>query len=48
MQTGLINDPAPCTYPQSYQTARDIKSELEAVAGNKSKCTSFFLDTVEG
>jgi hypothetical protein len=48
MQTPLISNPPPCNYPQSYRTARDIRSELEAVAANRSKCTSFYLDTVEG
>ena len=31
MQKGLIDDRARCDYPQSHQTARDIKTELEAV-----------------
>ncbi len=38
----------PCNYPQSHPTAHDIKTELEGVAANQSKCTSFYLDTVEG
>lgn len=37
-----------CIYPQSNATARPIRSELEALAANRSKCTSFYLDTVEG
>ena len=42
------SDPPPCRYPQSYRVAGDIRTVLEAVAANKSKCTSFYLDTVEG
>lgn len=37
-----------CRYPQSNATALPIRSELEAIAANSSKCTSFYLDTVEG
>lgn len=35
-----------CHYPQSHATARDIRAELEGVAGNAGRCTSFYLDTV--
>jgi hypothetical protein len=48
MQEPLTSNPPQCDYPQSYQTACDIRTELEAVAANQSKCTSFYLDTVEG
>jgi hypothetical protein len=37
----------PCRYPQSHQTARDIRTELESVAANKTRCTSCYLDTVK-
>jgi hypothetical protein len=36
-----------CIYPQSNATARPIADELAALAANRSKCTSFYLDTVE-
>ena len=36
-----------CIYPQSNATARPIADELQALAANRSKCTSFYLDTVE-
>ncbi|HKD32203.1 MAG TPA: hypothetical protein VKB73_01905 [Gaiellaceae bacterium] len=39
---------APCRYPQSHPTARDIRGELEAIAANRRRCASFYLDTVEG
>ena len=38
---------ASCTYPQSNPTRRSIWEELEAVAGNRAQCTSFYLDTLE-
>ena len=34
-------------YPQSYATAGDITSTLEALAANQRLCTSCWLDTVE-
>jgi hypothetical protein len=37
-----------CIYPQSNATALPIREELEALAANSSRCTSFYLDTVEG
>jgi len=37
-----------CIYPQSNATAHPIADELAALAANRSKCTSFYLDTVEG
>jgi hypothetical protein len=37
-----------CVYPQSYPTARDIRTELEGLAANHRMCTSFYLDTVDG
>jgi len=43
-----ISNPPPCNYPQSNPTAHDIRTELNGVAANRSKCTSFYLDTVEG
>lgn len=35
-------------YPQSHATARPIREELAAVAQNKDRCSSIYLDTVEG
>ena len=40
--------PGKCSYPQSYSTRRDIQTELAAVAANKRRCASVYLDTVEG
>lgn len=40
-------DSSKCLYPQSHPTAGPIKRELEALATNNSKCTCFYLDTVE-
>jgi hypothetical protein len=37
-----------CWYPQSHATARPIREELAAVAQNKDRCSSIYLDTVEG
>ena len=37
-----------CWYPQSHATARPIRDELAAVAQNKDRCSSIYLDTVEG
>jgi hypothetical protein len=34
-------------YPQSNPTARDIITELDAVAANQRQCTSCYLDTVQ-
>jgi hypothetical protein len=37
-----------CRYPQSHPTARRVQAEIAAIAANRSRCTSFYLDTVEG
>jgi hypothetical protein len=37
-----------CWYPQSHATARPVREELAAVAQNKDRCSSIYLDTVEG
>jgi hypothetical protein len=37
-----------CRYPQSHPTARTIQAEIAAIAENRRRCTSFYLDTVEG
>ena len=37
-----------CLYPQSHATVRPIRDELSAVTQNKSRCSSIYLDTVEG
>src|SRR6266571_1245307 len=37
-----------CIYPQSSATSLPIMRVLDAVAANRSRCTSFYLDTVEG
>jgi hypothetical protein len=47
-QTSRSSDPPPCLYPQSNRVSEDIRTALEGVAANKSKCASFYLDTVEG
>jgi hypothetical protein len=39
--------PQTCWYPQSHTTARSIRDELAAVARNKGRCSSIYLDTVE-
>jgi hypothetical protein len=39
-------DEGRCRYPQSHQTGRDIRTELDSVAGNLIRCTSCYLDTV--
>lgn len=38
---------ASCVYPQSNQTRRTIIEELRAVAANRDRCSSFYLDTLE-
>jgi len=48
MEPGNGQDEAACQYPQSHATARPILSELDALATNRRRCTSFYLDTVEG
>jgi hypothetical protein len=48
MQFSGGTDTPKCLYPQSYATARPIRTELDAVAAKKRQCTSFYLDTVEG
>ena len=35
-------------YPQSHATSRPIRDELAAVAQNQARCSSIYLDTVEG
>jgi hypothetical protein len=47
-QSSRSSDPPACVYPQSNRVAGDIRTVLAGVAANKSKCTSFYLDTVEG
>jgi hypothetical protein len=37
-----------CDYPQSHATKRDIWTELHGVAEHHARCSSFYLDTVEG
>ena len=37
-----------CGYPQSHATARPIRDEVAAAAANQARCTSIYLDTVEG
>jgi len=37
-----------CWYPQSHATGRPIRDELAAVAQNQGRCSSIYLDTVEG
>jgi len=38
----------PCAYPASYLTLRPIQVEIEGVVTSKSKCASFYLDTLDG
>ena len=45
-QSSLL--PPPCAYPQSHATAHDLQTELGRIAANAGKCTSLYLDTVEG
>lgn len=47
MPTPSISISPPCVYPQSNPTARDIRTELAGVVANKSKCSSFYLDTTQ-
>lgn len=37
-----------CWYPQSHATARPIRDELTAVVRNRERCSSIYLDTIEG
>jgi hypothetical protein len=46
--TSLEPDLARCIFPQSNATARDIKTELDALAVNHAGRASCYLDTVEG
>jgi len=36
-----------CSYPQSDLIRRTVREELRAVAEDKDKCTSFYLETLE-
>ena len=49
MHSSSVSDRASkgCDYPQSNATARPFRRELAALAANKGKCKSFYLDTVE-
>lgn len=37
-----------CRYPQSHATARPVRDELAAIVQNKDRCSSIYLDTVQG
>jgi hypothetical protein len=37
-----------CRYPQSHATAQPIRDELAALVRNRGRCSSIYLDTVEG
>src|SRR5262245_55579445 len=46
---GPAKPPPPgCVYPVSHATAQPIDVVLGALTANASRCTSFYLDTVEG
>src|SRR5690242_1632868 len=46
---GPLKPPPPgCAYPQSHRTRHPIDVELAGLAANGARCTSIYLDTVEG
>jgi hypothetical protein len=43
----ISNPSRRCKYPQSHSLAGSIKDALDSIAANRSRCSRFYLDTVE-
>jgi hypothetical protein len=46
VSTAAISNPA-CIYPESNPTSLPIQVAINAIVSNRSKCTSFYLDTLQ-
>jgi hypothetical protein len=48
MQQHESKPPPKCIYPESNATARDIQTEIDAIAANQGECASIYLPTAPG